>query len=417
MKVVVLGAGVVGATTAYWLARDGHDVTVIDRSESPGLETSFANGGQISVSHAAPWAAPDTPGHVLKWLGRADAPLLLRFRFDAAMWAWIFRFLGQCTPARARLNTERTLRIALYSRTVLDALNEEEPIDYDRRRDGILHFYRDSKTFEHAAKVAEQLNALGLRQRVLSARDVVTLEPTLAGQSARLAGGTFSPDDESGDAYAFTVAISRRAAELGADFRLDTTVQSLATDGRSVTGVVTDQGTITADRVVVSLGAYSPLLLKPLGLPLPIYPAKGYSVTLPLSAPEKAPHVSLTDDERKHVYSRLGDSLRIAGTAELAGYDTSVNEARARSILASALEIFPGCGDPAQATLWAGLRPKTPDSVPVIGRTPYRNLLMNTGHGTLGWTMAAGSGKLIADLIAGRTPAIRLDGLEIKRFG
>lgn len=416
MKVLVLGAGVVGATAAYWLARDGHEVVVLERREAPGLETSFANGGQISAGHAVPWAGPDTPGQVLKWLGRADAPLLFHFRLDGAMWRWCLRFLGECTAARQRVNIERTLRIADYSRRCLTAFRTESGIDYDARTGGILHFFRDGAALDKAYREADVMRAHGLDLVALTPAEIVRLEPAFAATAAGLAGGLYCPSDESGDCHAFTVAIAKKAEDLGARFETGVTVRRLDADGGRVAGIETDKGRFTADRYIVSLGSYSPLLLAPLGLRLPIYPAKGYSVTLPLIDAARAPAVSLTDAEKKLVYSRLGDTLRIAGTAELAGYDTSVNEKRARSILAAAEAQFPGCGDAARATLWAGLRPTTPDSVPLIGRTPYANLLLNTGHGMLGWTMAVGSARIVADLVAGRMPEISLDGLGMERF-
>lgn len=416
MKVLVLGAGVVGAAAAYWLARDGHEVVVLDRQPGPGLETSFANGGQVSAGHAVPWAGPETPLQVLKWLGRADAPLLFHFRLDGAMWRWCFRFLRECTDARARVNLERTLRIADYSRRRLTAFRAESGIEYDAATTGILHFYRDAAALEKAHREAEIMRAHGLELIALDSAGVVRREPAFAATAGTLAGGLHCPTDESGDCHAFTAAVAKMAEALGARFETGVTVNRLDADGGRIAGVETSKGRFTADRYVVSLGSYSPLLLAPLGIRLPVYPAKGYSVTLPLTDPDRAPSVSLTDAEKKLVYSRLGDKLRIAGTAELAGYDTAMNEPRARSILDAALAQFPGCGDPTAATLWAGLRPATPDSVPTIGRTPFDNLVLNTGHGMLGWTMAVGSASIVADLIAGRTPEISLDGLGMDRF-
>lgn len=416
MKVLVLGAGVVGATTAYWLARDGHEVVVVDRRDGVGLETSFANGGQISASHAVPWAGPETPGRVLKWIGRRDAPLLFHFRLDSAMWRWCVRFLRECSPNRMRRNMERTLRIADYSRQTLAALRAELNLEYKARTDGILHFFHDPAALDGACDHATAMRAQGIAIEEMTPDDIVAREPAFAATADTLAGGLFSPDDESGDAHTFTEAIADLATALGARFETATTVQRIEANGTDITGVHTDRGTFTADKYIVSLGSYSPLLLRPLGLHLPIYPAKGYSVTLPNVDADRTPAVSLTEEEHKLVYSRLGDTLRVAGTAELAGYDTTVNETRARFILDRALKNFPGCASRKDATFWAGLRPKTPDSVPIIGSTPYTNLLLNTGHGTLGWTMAAGSGRVLADLVAGRKADIDLDGLDMGRF-
>lgn len=345
MKVVVLGAGVVGATTAYWLARDGHDVTVIDRGDSPGLETSFANGGQVSASHAVPWASPDTPGKILKWIGRGDAPLLFHFRLDSAMWKWCFRFLRECTAERARINIERTLRIADYSRRSLTEFRAESGIEYAAQTGGILHFFHDARALEAASANADVLRDFGLDITTETAEDVVAREPALTSQRDRLAGGLFSPNDESGDAYVFTTEMTRMAEALGAQFQMQTTVTGLESVGSTVSAALTDKGRVEADRFVVSLGAYSPFVLNTLGIRLPIYPAKGYSVTLPVEHPDRAPTVSLTDEEKKLVFSRLGDTLRIAGTAELAGYDTSLTPKRTRAILDRTLELFPGLAD------------------------------------------------------------------------
>ncbi len=416
MKVVVMGAGVIGATSAYYLARDGHEVTVIERRSGPGLETSFANGGQIAASHAEPWANPATPLKALKWLGKKDAPLLFRLRFDAALWSWTLRFLANCTAARSRVNTERTLRVALYSRACLKELRGQTGIEYDQQTRGVLHFYREVREYDRACHGAERMNALGCARRPVTAAECAAIEPALAHMKDQLAGGIFSPDDESGDAYLFTSRLAARAAGLGATFRYGVDIRRLNHEGGRITGIETDKGTLTADACVLALGPYSASLTKPLGLSLPIYPAKGYSVTLAVKDAAKAPLVSLTDDEHKLVISRLGERLRVAGTAEFSGYDTSINRDRARPILDAAISLFPGAGDPGKAEFWAGLRPKTPDSVPLIGRTPFAGLYLNTGHGTLGWTMAAGSGRIVADLIGGREPDISLDGLGQERF-
>ncbi len=416
MRVLVLGAGVVGVATAYYLARHGHEVTVVDRQPGVALETSFANGGQVSASHAEPWATPATLRRVFKWLGRADAPLLFRFRFDPQLWGWGLRFLANCTAFRTRINTERALRIALHSRACLKELRREIGLEYDHGTRGILHFYRDPKEFGHAVEQAGVMTDLGCRRRPIDPAACVDMEPALAAVQGDLAGGIYSPDDESGDAYLFTQSLEKHCRGMGVDFRFGTTIRAVRTDKGLVTGIETDGGVMTADRYVLALGSYSPLLLRPLGIRLPIYPAKGYSVTFPVCDPAKAPTVSLTDDEHKLVFSRLGERLRVAGTAETAGYDTTLNEHRARVILKRTLEIFPGCGKESDAEFWAGLRPKTPDSVPVIGPTPFPNLFLNTGHGTLGWTMSCGSGRVVADLVSGSDPEISLDGLGMDRF-
>jgi D-amino-acid dehydrogenase len=413
MRVIVLGAGIIGSATAYWLAKDGHEVTVIDRQPAPGQETSFANGGQISASHAEPWANPATPLKALKWLGREDSPLLWRLsRYDPALWAWGLRFLLNCTPARTRLNTARTLRVALYSRSLLKDFNQTTAIDYDRKDAGILHIYRNALEFEHACRAAEIMKAYGLNRVVTDRNECVALEPALMAAKPSLAGGIFTPEDESGDACKFTQGLARLAGELGARFLFDTTVSSLETSGDTFKSVHTDKGRFEAEALVLALASYSPGLLNPLGIRLPVVPAKGYSVTL--EAGLGAPTLSLTDDEHKLVFSRLGDRLRIAGTAEFTGLDASMNQFRADIILKKTLELFPQAGGNPQ--FWAGLRPVTPDSVPVMGKTPIKGLFLNTGHGTLGWTMGLGSGRFVADIVGGLPPAIDPEGLGLDRF-
>jgi len=416
MRVTVLGAGVIGVATAYYLARAGHEVAVVDRQPGPALETSFANGGQISVNHVTPWATPATPWKALRWLGRADAPLLFHLRADPALWAWSLRFLANCTHRRMRTNIDRALRLALYSRNELARLRSATGIQYDELTRGILHIFRNARDYEEALPQVELMNRLGCVRRVVDAGACVDLEPALAGVGNQLVGGIFSPDDESGDAYAFTVRLAEICAGLGVDFRYGVGIEGLVVDGRRIDGVETDAGIIGGDAFVVALGSYSPHLVKGLAITLPIYPAKGYSVTLAVIDESRAPMVSLIDDEFKMVFSRLGNRLRIAGTAEFAGYDTTVTEIRARFILDKTLDLFPGCGDPDKAEFWAGLRPSTPDGVPVIGGTRYPNLFLNTGHGTLGWTMACGSGRVLADIIDGGPPGIPIDGLGIERF-
>ncbi|MFO1113839.1 MAG: D-amino acid dehydrogenase [Rhodospirillales bacterium] len=419
MRVVVLGAGVIGVATAWWLAREGAEVVVIDRQRGPGLETSFANGGQISVNHATPWAAPATPWKALRWLGRTDAPLLFHLRYDPALVAWLARFLANCTRARAKINTERAVRVALYSRKMLAQVRAETGIAYDRLGRGILHIFRDRREYAAALPSVELMAPLGCERRLLDADGCVALEPALAAARRDLVGGIFSPDDESGDAYAFTVGLAELARERGVHFLWNETITRLLGTGDSIKALETEDGEqIRGDVFVVALGSYAPLLLRPLGVKLPVYPGKGYSVTLPIGSHRGAPTVSLIDDAYKMVYSRLGDRLRIAGTAEFAGYDVRVTPARARFLLETALRLFPDGGDAAQAEFWAGLRPSTPDGVPVIGRAPgWRNLVLNSGHGTLGWTMACGSGRLAADLALGHPPAIPLEGLGLDRFG
>lgn len=418
MKVLVLGAGVVGVTSAWYLARAGHEVTVVDRQPAAGLETSFANGGQISPCHAEPWANPATPRTALKWMGREDAPLVFRWqRWDPALWTWGVRFLMNCNAQRMRVNIDRCLRVALYSRACLQSLRAETGIEYDQKSLGILHIYRDPASFEHAMEAARVMGDFGLVRESKTPDQALDLEPALAAVHPQLAGAIYTPGDESGDAHRFTQTLAALAAAKGVTFQYGTTIQGFEIDGDRVVSVATDKGRLRADSFVLSLGSWSPRLARQVGLSLPIYPAKGYSATVAVTDPARAPMMAITDDEHKLVYSRLGDRLRCAGTAELAGWDLSMNQLRAKAVATRSASLFPGAGDFDGASLWAGLRPVTPDSVPIIGRSRFPNLVLNTGHGTLGWTMSCGSGRVLADIVSNRPADIDLDGLGPERFG
>jgi D-amino-acid dehydrogenase len=413
MKVIVLGAGVIGTTSAYYLNRLGCEVTVLERQAAPAAETSFANGGQISVSHAEPWANPAAPLKVLKWLAKEDAPLLFRLRADVRQWLWGLAFLRECSPARTRRNIEAIVRLGTYSRSRLQELRRETGLAYDHLGRGILHFYTDPREFEAALEPARQMRELGCERRVISAEEAVRIEPALAHARGRIAGATYTAADESGDAQRFTTGLARIAAQSGVKFLFGHDVKALRqAQGRIEHVEATDaEGRfvrLKADAYVLALGSFSPLLAAPLGIRLAIYPAKGYSVTMPVADPSRAYSVSLTDDERKLVFSRLGERLRIAGTAELNGYDRSLNRVRCEAIVRRALELFPGAGDPSRAEFWTGLRPATPSNVPYVGRSRVPNLFLNTGHGTLGWTHACGSGAALADLVTGRRPEVEL---------
>ncbi len=417
VKVLVLGSGVIGTTTAWYLAEAGHEVEVVDRQPGPGLETSYANGGQISPCHAEPWANPATPAKALKWLGRDDAPLLFRWRrLDPALWAWGARFLLNCTARRAAVNTDRTLRLALYSRGCLQALRAATGIAYDQQTKGILHIYRDGAEFAQAEKAAALMSRLGLPREVKTPDEAVAVEPALAAAHKDLAGAILTPGDESGDAHLFTRRLAERCAEKGVIFHFDTWIQALELNGGRLASVATSKGRLHADAVVLAGGSWSGRLSRQVDVRLPIYPAKGYSATLAVTDAAAAPSVSITDDEHKMVYSRLGERLRCAGTAELAGWNTEMDPRRARLVAQLAEGLFPGAGDYSQAELWCGLRPVTPDSVPILGATKVPGLYLNTGHGTLGWTMACGSGRLLADILSGRPTDIDMDGLGIERF-
>jgi D-amino-acid dehydrogenase len=411
MKVLILGAGVIGTSTAWYLTEQGHEVVVVERQEGPGLETSFANGGQISVSHSEPWANPDAPAKLLKWLPRDDAPLLFRLRMDPAQWSWGLRFLYECQPWRTRENSRAMVMLSAYSRDALHALRAATGIEYDALERGILHYYTDPSVFERVARSAPQMRALGLEMEVKSPADCVAIEPALAHFRSRIAGATFTKDDESGDAHKFSLALAGLARDRGATFLFGRTVQGVRMGEGRVKGVVVSGAegadeTLTADAYVVALGSYSPLLTRPIGLDLPIYPTKGYSATVDIVDEDKAPTVSITDDEWKMVFTRLGRRMRIAGTAELSGYSTDLKPVRCQALTRRAMEIFPGAADFGKATFWTGLRPSTPSNVPLIGPTKIPNLYLNTGHGTLGWTMACGSGRALADIISGTKPEI-----------
>jgi D-amino-acid dehydrogenase len=409
--VIVLGAGVTGITTAWFLRQAGHEVTVVDRQPGAGLETSFANGGQISVSHAEPWANPGAPWKVLKWLAREDAPLLFRLRPDLNQWLWGLSFLRECLPARTRHNIRQIVNLGLYSRTTLQKLRADTGLQYDALQRGILHFYTSQAEFDAAQEPARVMREHGCELDMKTADECVAIEPALAQCRDRIVGGSMTPSDESGDAHRFTQGLARLCAQAGVVFRYGTRIVGVERSADRIDGirVASQDGrveTLRADRVVLCMGSYSAAFARELGIGLRIYPAKGYSVTLPVTAPEHSYSVSLTDDEYKLVFSRLGDRLRIAGTAELNGWDTSLNLVRCEAIVRRTRELFPQMTDGQGAQFWTGLRPATPSNVPYIGRTRIENLYLNTGHGTLGWTHSCGSGQAIADIVGGRTPEV-----------
>ncbi|OAI50569.1 amino acid dehydrogenase [Betaproteobacteria bacterium SCGC AG-212-J23] len=398
MKVIVLGAGVIGVTSAWYLAEAGHEVTVVDRRAQPALETSFANGGQISAGHAEPWAKPAALPKILKWLGHEDAPLLFRPRLDWAQWRWGLGFLRECVPGRFERNSRALAGLAAYSRECLQALRRSTGIRYDELTRGILQFATRKADLETLKQQAAAMREFGARREFKTAAECVALEPALKNSREPVLGGLYDPHDESGDAHKFTLELARRCEQRGVQFRYGHVATRIEVAGDRVEGVDGLQG----DAYVVALGSYSPLLLRPLGIRIPVYPLKGYSITLET---KDGPTVSLTDEAAKIVISRLGNRLRAAGTAELAGYDTSINAARCDAILRRVRTLFPDIV-PGEIKTWAGLRPATPSNVPVIGRTRFSNLFLDTGHGTLGWTLACGSGKALADLVSGRRPEV-----------
>ena len=412
MHVIVLGAGVTGITTAWFLRRAGHEVTVIDRQPAAGLETSFANGGQISVSHAEPWANPGAPLKVLKWLMKEDAPLLFRLRADWAQWRWGLQFLRECTPGRTAHNIRNIVQLGLYSRDQLRELRQQLGLQYDQRTQGILHFYTSEAEYAAAQEPARLMREQGCELDMKTPDECVAIEPALAQCRQQIVGGSMTPSDESGDAHRFTQALAAKCVEAGVRFAYDTRILGLEGSREAgisrvicadAAGVVQRLG---ADRFVLCMGSFSRGLARELGIHLNIYPAKGYSVTLPVISPEHSYQVSLTDDEYKLVFSRLGDRLRIAGTAELNGYSTELNLTRCEAIVRRTRELFPAMTDGRGAQYWTGLRPATPSNLPYIGASHVPNVYLNTGHGTLGWTHACGSGAAIADIVDGRRPAL-----------
>ncbi|WP_432210211.1 D-amino acid dehydrogenase [Marinobacter alkaliphilus] len=410
MHVLVLGAGVVGVTSAWYLHQQGHQVTVVDRQSQSGLETSYANGGQVSVSHAEPWANPSAPLKVLKWLFQPDAPLLFRPRLDPYQWRWALSFLTQCTSAKAAHNIRQMVNLGTYSRDCLQALRRDAGIEYDHLEKGILHFYTNPTEFDAAMEPARIMRELGCDRQVIDAEKAVQIEPALQPVRHRIAGATYTADDESGDARAFTQALAKRCEEAGVTFVYGTEVLDFDRAGDRILGVqVVNDGKhqiLRADSYVLSLGSFSAILARKLGLFLNIYPAKGYSITVPVKNPDAAFNVSLTDDEYKLVYSRLGDRIRVAGTAELNGYTRDLNYTRCRAIVRRSAELMPEAAYWDKSEFWTGLRPATPSNVPYIGKSHFANLYLNTGHGTLGWTHSCGSAAALADIVAGRKPEV-----------
>ena len=411
MHVMVLGAGVTGVTTAWYLQQAGFEVSVIERQAGAGLETSFANGGQISISHPEPWANPSAPWLALRWLGRADAPLKVRPAGDPAQWRWALGFLHECLPWRTRRNTAAVAALAVWSGRCLAELRDATQLEYEQRMRGILHLFNTPSEFKQAPHRAAELAHFGIEARVCSAAECIAIEPALGARHGPLAGGLYAPGDESGNAHVFTRSLAERLEQAGTKMYWSTQIQRLRYQNGRIIGVETldaegEKNMRVADAYVVCLGSYSTTLLSPLGVRVPIYPVKGYSITAALAAPAKAPEVSLTDESRRIVCSRLGDHLRIAGTAELTGFDTRLRPERIRPLLEWAQHNFPGALNDARVTPWAGLRPATPGNVPLIGKSTCENLWLNTGHGTLGWTLACGSASALTHLMRGEQPDV-----------
>ena len=408
MRVLVLGGGVIGVTTAWFLARDGHDVAVIDRQPEVANETSFANAGLVSPGHAFSWASPSAPWTLLKSLFRDDTGLQLRLRADPRLLAWGLAFLGQCTAARFRINTLRKFRLCAYSQSMLDGLVEETGLDYDRSKNGILYLHRSVAALEQAVASMRLLADQGVRVETLDRAGCVRIEPAFGAVKDDIAGAVYCADDESGDCRRFTLALAERCRQAGVDFVMETRIERIEAAGDEIEAVVTDKGATHADAYVLAAGPGSPFLARAVGIRLPIYPVRGYSLTVPIAGRNGAPRVPGVDEGRYMAWSRLGDRLRLTATAEFDGYDLTPTRHRFASMRQAAARLFPDGGDYDRATEWVGLRPVTPTGVPILGRLRHRNLWFNTGHGSMGWTMSCGSARITADLIAGRHPAIDL---------
>ena len=417
MKVIVLGAGIIGVATAWYLLEEGHEVTVVERQPDAALETSFANGAQISVCFCEPWANAGAPFKVAKWMLQDDSPLLFRPRLDPHQWRWALSFLGQCNDAAFARNVEQLVALGRYSHESLKSVVAATGIEYERLQRGILHFFSSAADYESGVKAAGLMRDHGVDRRVLGRDEVLQVEPALKAFGANIHGGTYTPSDESGDARVFTQKLAERCAARGAKFLYEHDVLGFDKRGSKIEGVIVGdratlhRTTLTGDQVVAAAGSFTAPLLRSLGIYLNIYPAKGYSATLRLKRPEDASVVSLLDDTRKIAISRLGDHVRIAGTAEMAGYDTRIDSATARvrceALVRRYEQLFPGVADTRQPNFWAGLRPSTPNNLPYIGRSKISNLWLNAGHGTLGWTHGAGSGRALAELISGRRPQLQ----------
>jgi len=414
MKVLVLGAGVVGTTTAYFLAKDGHEVEVVDRQDRAAMETSFSNAGMIAPGHAYTWASPRAPRMLLQSLLRDDTALKFRLRRDPALWAWTWRFLKECPADRAARNTANKVRLCLYSQGLFAEINRTATIAYDRQVGGALYLYRDREHFERGVSATRVLTENGVTLVPIDPHRIVELEPALADERDSLAGAIHCPRDELGDCHMFTNALAERLGRHGrVSFHFNTTILRLVGDGRAVAKVVTSRGDMKADAYVLALGSYSPLRARDLGMRLPIYPVKGYALTIPVDRRNRAPKGCGVDEKYLIAWSRLGDRLRVTAKADFAGYDRSHSGADFAHMLKTIQRLFPDGADYPRATPWAGLRPMTPKGTPILGATPLRNLFLNTGHGHIGWTMSLGSARIVADVIGGRAPAIDLTGLGL----
>ena len=416
MKVLVLGSGVIGVASAYQLALAGHEVTVVDRQPAAALETSYGNAGEVSPGYSAPWAGPGVPIKAIKWLLMQHRPLVIRPSIDLNLVRWGLAMLRNCTAARYELNKGRMVRLAEYSRDCLKELRSQTGIRYDERTQGTLQLFRTQAQLDGTAADIAILKRYGVAFELLDRAGFIHHEPALAHVQEKFVGGLLLPGDETGDCFKFTQNLAALAAKQGVQFRYGTRIQRLQLAGKQIDGLVTDAGTLKADAYLVALGSYSPLLLKGVGIRIPVYPVKGYSITVPITDASGAPESTVMDESHKVAVTRLGDRIRVGGTAELAGYSLKLHEARRQTLQHVVTDLFPRGGDVSRSEFWCGLRPMTPDGTPVVGATRMPNLFLATGHGTLGWTMAAGTGRVIADVISGRKPGIDMSGLTLDRY-
>jgi len=416
MKVIVLGSGVIGTSIAYYLAKSGHQVEVIDRQAGPALETSFANAGEVSPGYSSPWAGPGVPMKAIKWMLMRHSPLVIWPVLDPNMWRWGLSMLANCTERAYAINKSRMVPIAEYSRDCLKELRAETGIAYDDRAQGTLQLFRTQAQLDGIAKDVEVLKDYKVPFEVLDRAGFVKVEPALKLTQEKFIGALRLPGDETGDCFKFTNRLAEMAEALGVKFRYNTSIDGIEVSGGKVSGVRTSAGTLTADHYVAALGSFTPQLVKPIGIHIPVYPVKGYSITVPITDANFAPESTIMDESHKVAVTRLGDRIRVGGTAELAGFDMTLRESRRDTLNHVLTDLFPKRGDVSNAEFWCGLRPMTPDGTPIIGATPYANMMLATGHGTLGWTMAAGTGRVIDDLISGRKPQISLEGLSMDRY-
>ena len=416
MNVLIMGAGVIGVTTAYYLAEAGHHVTVVDRQSAPGLETSFANAGEVSPGYSSPWAGPGVPIKAIKWLLMRHGPLVVRPKLDPVMWSWLVKMLRNCTSARYAVNKARMVPIAEYSRDVLRDLRQSTGIAYDERSQGTLQLFRNQKQLDGIGGDIEVLRQFGVPFEVLDPSGCIAAEPALRAVSGKFVGGLRLPGDETGDCQMFTARLAELCAERGVRFVHDVTVNGIVVEGGKISSVATSIGQMKADAYVMALGSYSSIMARKLGISIPVYPVKGYSITVPITNADAAPVSTVMDETYKVAITRLGNRIRAGGTAEISGYDLSLHQARRDTLEHSVGDLFPGGGALKDASFWCGLRPMTPDGPPIIGATKLPNLYLNTGHGTLGWTMACGSGRVLADIMSGKTPEIDTSELGVSRY-